>query len=411
MSRLVYSYLSKMIEWRVIVSLLILVNVTIPIQSRIIQNPDTASMHREIRQVFNDLNMTALGIAVTSDDSIIYTKSFGYKIPPIGNNVGVPLKDDDLFKVASLSKTFIATVIVKYIEEGKLKPSDDAQNYLRFPLRNPAYPDSLITIHQLLTHTSSINDNLSWWNIEVINPNANSEYYKCYSSTAPGAAYKYCNMNYLLLAAVIEGISGKRFDSEVDRIIMSPYNLYGGFNVCLLDTTKFVQLYYIDDNTGEKVLDREAYKPYKYQLVDHYELGKSLGLAYPPSGMKISPKDMARYMLMHAHNGVTKGHRVLKTIASQAMRKNYVGSNNYGWSFRKYNDLIFQKVLDGQTGGIHGCKTCMIFEPNNGHGFVIFAAGAETAFIDGYGDIHKPLIKILHKYLLIDDTDVVRPQQ
>ncbi len=368
----------------------------------VIQHPDTAAMNREIRKVFEARKMSGMGIAVTSGDSVIYSKSFGYRILPSGDNPGEKLEDDDLFKIASVSKTYIATVIMRYLDEGKLTLDSDAQKFLRFPLRNPAYPDKKITIKQLLNHTSGINDNLSWWNIEVINPNVTEEYYKCYSPTAPGEAYKYCNMNYLLLAAVIEGISGKRFDEEVDRIIMRPLKIHGSFRVSHLDTTKFVYLYYKDDKTGEVKLGHDTYKPYKH-LVERYELGKSLGLAYPPSGMKITPKDMARYMMMHCNYGELDGERVISRASEQLMQQNYVGKSNYGLSYRQYPDLVPGKVLHGQTGGSHGVKTCMIFEPESRYGFVIFSAGPETDFIDGYGDIHKPLIKILHKYLLTDN--------
>ncbi len=44
----------------------------------------------------------------------------------------------------------------------------------------------------------------------------------------------------------------------------------------------------------------------------------------------------------------------------------------------------------------------MIFDPEKKIGFVVLSAGATSAEIDGYGDIHKPLIKALYKYLFAD---------
>lgn len=360
---------------------------------------DTAVMEGEITRLFDRMQMSGLGIAVTKGDSIIYQKSFGYKTPPAEGRSGVALENDDIFKIASVSKTFVATVIMRLVEEKRLKLSDDAGKYLKFPLRNPAFPDKKITVLQLLDHTSGINDNHSWWSLDLINPEVDSVYYKCYSPTAPGEQYKYCNMNYTLLGAVIEGVTGQRFDSQIDEIIMRPLGLEGGFNAYNLDRNKFVTLPYRDENTGEIKDDNDVYKVYSH-LQDRYELGKSIGLMYPASGMKITTGSLAKYMMMHSNFGTLDGVKVISKSSEKKMQKNYVGKYNYGLSYRQYRDLVPGKVLHGQTGGGHGVKTCMIFEPKDDFGFVIFAAGSNTKYIDGYGDIHKPLIQILYKYLI-----------
>ena len=62
--------------------------------------------------------------------------------------------------------------------------------------------------------------------------------------------YKYCNYNYLLLGAVIEGRTGNRFDTEIDSRIMKPLDIQGGFNCNLLDSTKFVRLYRYNKESG-----------------------------------------------------------------------------------------------------------------------------------------------------------------
>lgn len=59
-----------------------------------------------------------------------------------------------------------------------------------------------------------------WWSLDIINPIISDNYAKCFSETKPGMEYKYCNYNYLLLGAVIEGATGNRFDTEIDSRIM-----------------------------------------------------------------------------------------------------------------------------------------------------------------------------------------------
>lgn len=381
-----------------LIILVVMIASIVPLRAVTPQRLD--ALNKAVEKIFHDKEMTALGIAVTHGDSIIYRQSIGYRVRPMDNFPGEPLADDDLFRIASVSKTFIATAILRLQEENKLNINDDAQRYLNYPLRNPKYPKVPITIKDLLTHTSSLNDSRSYWNLDILNPETDREYFKCYSPTRPGRDYKYCNLNYVLLAAVIEGATGRRFDSEIDRIIMRPLNIHGNFNTNLLDSTKFVRLYYRDEKDGTTLIDNvENYFPYKHQIMDNYKLGKSLGLEYPAAGMKITVDDLAKYMMMHCHNGTQGDSTVISPASEALMRKNYVGKNNYGLSYRQYRQLLSGKLLHGQTGGNPGAKTCMIFDPISDIGFVILTSGAKTDYIDGYGDIHAPLIRMLYAHL------------
>lgn len=358
-----------------------------------------AEMESKIDSIFHSLDMTGLGIAVVKNDSIIYQKSFGYRVLPQNGKEGELLENDDIFRIASISKTFIATAILQLMEQGKLSLDDDAQEYLNFPLRNPKYPDSPITIKMLLTHTSSINDSRSWWSIDKINPQIDSSYVKCYSPTIPGEKYKYCNMNYTILGAVIEGATKNRFYEYIANNILEPLDIYGGFNCNQLDSTKFVKQYRYNEDLHTYKEDNETYRPYPQVLGKNYKLGKSLGLAYPASGMKISTGNLARYMMMHINYGELNGVRIINENSERLMQDNYVGKNNYGLSYRQYKGFSKEKLFYGQTGGGNGLKGAMIFEPIDKIGFVILCSGSRSKYIDGYVDIHKPLINILYSHL------------
>ena len=237
---------------------------------------DPSGLDREIAAVFENLKMTGLGIAVVKGDSIVCQKSLGYRVIPDSNNKGDLLQNDDLFSIASVSKTFIATTILRLVEERKCGLNDDAQKYLNFNLRNPAFPSTPITLKQLLTHTSGLNDDYGWWNIDYINPEIDKDYYKRYSDYRPGTHYQYCNLNYTILGAVIENITKERFDKVVDKYIMAPLGLKGGFNQNVLDSTKFVNLYTRDKDTGEIGLNNYTYKRYSILNPENYILGKNL---------------------------------------------------------------------------------------------------------------------------------------
>lgn len=350
----------------------------------------------EIEKIFNDRKMTAMTIAVVSDDSIIYIKSLGDRVLGDGTHKADPVRDDDMYCLASVSKTFIATAIMRLVDDRKLKLNDPAEKYLKFKLRNPNSPDSPITIKQLLTHTSGLQDLDSKWNPDSVNPAISRNYSRFYLRDN---RYKYCNLNYSLLGRIIEGATSRPLDTVIDSLIMKPLDIEGGFNTILLDKDRIVTPYY-HGTDGKMLINDYVIKRYPMLLPGRYELQKSDYLTFAPSGMKISAGDLAKFMMMHINYGKLGNQRIIKAKSERDMQRNYVGSDNYGLSFRQYDDLIEGRTLHGQTGGISGMKTCMIFDPDNRTGYVILTAGADSKYIDGYGDIHRPLIKMLHKHLI-----------
>lgn len=368
--------------------------------SNISYGQERMSLEQEIEKVFRDHNMTAMSIAVVSDDSVIYCKSMGYRVLPDVRQSGDHIDENDMYCLASVSKTFLATTIMNLVDNRKLKLDDDAGKYLDFYLRNPKFPAIPITVRQLLTHTSGINDSYSWWCMDSINPEKTPNYFKCYSDTR---GYNYCNLNYTLLGAIIEGVTQRPLDTVIDSLIMKPLDIEGGFNTILLEDTRIVRPYYREN--GNLKINDYVIKRYNALLPEHYKLQHSLNIVYPPAGMKISASDLARFMMMHMNYGILNDKRIISKRSELEMQRNYVGENNYGLSFRSYTDIIPGTTFFGQTGGIPGVKTCMIFDPTSRTGYVIVTAGADTDFIDGYGDIHKPLIK--HLYVnLVENTKI-----
>lgn len=363
---------------------------------------DESRLEGEIMELYRQQDLTGLSIAVVKGDSIIYERAFGYReIPGKNSRKGEQLASDDIFKIASVSKTFVATAIMKLQEQGVLSLKDDAQKYLDFPLRNPHHPDVPITIEQLIVHTSSVNDRCGYTDLDSINPAVNKDYKRCYFYGVPDKYYNYSNMNYTLLGAVIEGAAGERFDDVIDRLICQPLGLNAGYNVERLDSTKFVNLYYyLPKYPKTRFVNQVAYKDYPDELGKNYQLGKSVALEVPAGGMKISAPDLAKFMIMHMQSGEYEGKRIISKKSEKLMRKNYVGKYNYGLSFRRYDFLGKDNIMYGQTGGASGIKSAMIFNPDKRYGFVILSTGNTTTEPDGFEEIHMPLIKILNKHLI-----------
>lgn len=347
-----------------------------------------------IDSVFKVYDIPALSVVVTKDGEIIYENNKGYReLPTNNNNSGEPLKSGDLFRIASISKTFTATVVMKLIEEGKLALEDDAQIYLPYELRNPQFPDIPITIDMFLTHTSSITDSMGYKKVGLIDPKINTEYKKSYSGYKPGTHYQYSNLGYNILGSVIEGATGKRFDEVADEYIIKPLSLNASFNPNKLDANKFVNLYYYNTKKNIFTESKDAYNPHTKEM-DDYILGVTTSILSPCGGMKISSRDLAKYMNMHINNGDLDGKQIISSESEHLLRTDYQYLKNYyGHSLMPFYKIWPGKILYGHDGGAYGMNSLMVFESETKLGFVIMTSGNNLTDKKATEEIHKPIIK------------------
>lgn len=133
---------------------------------------------------------------------------------------GMPATDTTQYRIGSLTKTFTSALIMQLAAEDKLQLTDSLYQYL------PGYTHKNITLQQLLTHTSGIpsytNDAASLTGIldssytitEMLDRYANDSL-----EFAPGSQFHYSNTGYLVLAAVIEKVTGQSFASSLQTRI------------------------------------------------------------------------------------------------------------------------------------------------------------------------------------------------
>jgi len=336
-----------------------------------------------IAAIMKELDAAGVSVAVVKHNKIIYTHSFGYK--DIESNA--PLTDQNIFRIASISKSFSATGIMQLVAAGKLSLSDDFSNLIGFKVRNPKYPNTVITLKMIMSHTSSLNDSQGYFSLDGINPDKNPNAAKCYNDYEPGKGFQYCNLNYNLVGTVIERVSGERFDQYIKHHILDPLGLYGGYCVDSLDKSRFATLYEYDAKTRKLTADPGAYNP-RSEEIKNYVMGYSTPIFSPTGGMKISATDLARYMMMHMNYGKANGVRIIKKRLSKLMQtKVSDNEGGYGLALRASHDLIPGEAMMGHTGVAYGLYSAMFFEPKKKFGFVVICNGCNPTFMPGSEDI------------------------
>ena len=346
----------------------------------------------DIQTIMKRLDVVGLSVAVVKKGEIIYTHSFGLK----NIETKAPLSDTDIFRIASISKSFSATSIMQLIEAGKLSLDADFSDLVGFKIRNPKFPDKAITLRMILSHTSSINDSQGYFTLDAINPVKNLDWQKCYSDVAPGTDYRYCNLNYNMIGTVIEKYSGQRFDNYVKNHIINPLGLYAGYNVDSLDVMRFATLHEYNTSTKKLSPSPLAYAP-RREEIKNYVMGYSTPIFSPTGGMKISATDLAKYMTMHMNYGKYKVTRIMSKKSARLMQTKISENEGYGMAIANREDVIPGKLMTGHTGSAYGLYSAMFFNPKEKFGIVVITNGCNPSSTNGLNDVLRAGVNSLYE--------------
>lgn len=350
-----------------------------------------------IRKIMEEAPVTGLSVAVVKNNRIIYTHAFGVK----ERETNTPLTTDCLFRIASISKSFSATSIMQLVENKKISLDDDVSDLMGFNVRNPKFPETVITLRLLLSHLSSINDRQGYFTLDAINPAKNPDWAKCYNEYEPGKGYQYCNLNFNMVGTIIEKYSGERFDQYIKHHILDPLGLYGGYCVDSLDKSRFASIYEYNGDSARFFLSPGAYNPRSAEIAA-YTMGYSTPVFSPTGGMKISAPDLARYMMMHMNMGKNKGKRIISKKSARAMQTAYSDKEGYGFAIMNSDKLIPGKHMTGHTGSAYGLYSAMFFNPKEKFGIVVISNGCDIKYSEGFNTVIRKVVNVLYETLVIE---------
>ena len=218
-----------MIKIRMLVAAITLALLMLSGGCRALSTPGTGSSSAQALQSALDrwrskADVTATVLGVSNSDGIWLGAS---GTPERGGTVGITT--NARFRIASITKVFVAVIVLQLVEERRLGLDDVVRHYL---------PDSefgSVTIRQLLNHTSGIPDysmsddfnagllkhrERRWTAAELLALVKDME-----PNFAPGTDYAYSNTDYIVLGEVIMKVSGRTWAEEVRRRILDPLNL------------------------------------------------------------------------------------------------------------------------------------------------------------------------------------------
>ncbi|MFC7990265.1 serine hydrolase domain-containing protein [Streptomyces pilosus] len=133
----------------------------------------------------------------------------------------------DHFRAGSITKTFLATVVLQLAEEGRLSLSDSVERHLPGLVRGAGNDGRALTLRSLLTHTSGLHDFATDTRGTVAVTPLQAVRIALTHPPAASGRFAYSNTNYVLLGLVVEQVTGRSYADETERRVLTPLGLTG----------------------------------------------------------------------------------------------------------------------------------------------------------------------------------------
>jgi CubicO group peptidase (beta-lactamase class C family) len=301
-------------------------------------------------------------VLVASGRTILLDKGYGWrdaarKLPNDGQT---------RFQIASTTKTFTSTMILRLAAAGELSLSNKLSKW--FP--ELPFADS-VTIEQMLTHTSGI------WDFTRGEPIAKTDEQKMIAiirthplDFPPGSSWRYSNSNYVLLGFIIGKMMGQPYFEAVRRTIFEPFHMAcSGFD--------FANCPDADKAIGYRTLDDSTAIP---DEVTDSSVPAAAGSIYS------TVEDLYRW-----HRSLEDGELLPMAWQDRAYEKYHGNGYGFGWSI----DSMAGKRVVSHSGSIPGFGSDFERVPEDDICVVVLSNKAGSTF--DVQDISRSLLTILYK--------------
>ena len=321
---------------------------------------------------------------------------------------GRTVTPDDPARVASVSKLVVAIGVMKLVEGGKLDLDSDVSRWLGWSLRNPAFPDRPITLRQLMSHTSSVRDHDDQYAIalggsvraEMANPKSWD------LGHGPGDAFfTYSNMNFPIVASIVEKVTDERFDRWMRASVLDPMRIDACYNWPTCGDGAVARAVELDSPDGKPVKDDlHGKRPECPVYVEDgapcdlalWKLGENGALFAPQGGLRTSVRGLARVGRMLLNGGTLDGVRIISESSVNELFApvwRYNGSNGdtdhgfyctYGLATQTIptavtgckDDPAGDRVIrQGHAGDAYGLRSGLWLDRARGTGVAFFVTG------------------------------------
>jgi CubicO group peptidase (beta-lactamase class C family) len=312
------------------------------------------------------------------ENGTIWKRNYG--LANIDLNLAV--EDSTIFRIASISKTIVATAIMQFWEADSFDLDDNINNYLDgFQIINPYRPNDTITIRMLMTHTSTIRDNwpvlhslvccgdspitLDSFLVNYLTPGGsyydpNNNFYNALT----GSEWQYSNVAVSILALMVEKFAGLSFAQYCYKNIFEPLEMFKTYwFLDGLDTTSIAT-------------------PYLWQGNQYFSYCHHGRPSYPSGQLRTTKIELEHLLSMYMNWGKYNETAILDSSTVDLMLSDHLGNPTPEGTKQ---GLIWYQLSDpegrcfwGHAGLTEGYRSGMFFMQDEDWGTIMFMNSAPT---------------------------------
>lgn len=280
-----------------------------------------------VRARLAEAHVPGVSLGIVYEGQLLRTAGYGWA------NIDAqrPMQADTLINIASVTKTITCTAVMQLCEQGRFALDDDINRYLPFTVSHPSHANAVITIRNLLTHTSSIMDGpayiasyacgdpttplADWLRAYLVPGGATYDPQTNFGSWKPGAQWSYSNVAFGVLGLLVEVVSGMSYMDYCIQHIFTPLGMTSSrFLLAGMPAAAHATPYsYIEDGDVSVVPLRDpTWTPPPGQLA--LQVPHCLySFATPPDGLaRTSAAELSRFLLAYMHGGAFEGAQILR---------------------------------------------------------------------------------------------------
>jgi CubicO group peptidase (beta-lactamase class C family) len=308
---------------------------------------------------------------------------------------------DDPVRIASISKLAVGVAVMRLVDKGVLNLDRDVSAYLGWRLAHPQHPTARITLRLLLSHQSGLKDDAGYFiplDAKLADLLAKPEAWD--QEHAPGAYFRYANVNYPVVAAVMEAATGRRFDRIMTEEVFDPLSIPACYNWsgCKPGAARNAITLYRPD--GSVARDDWINEPGQCAYIaasdgrcdlDAYMPGQNGSAFAPQGGLRISAGGLARLgqMLLTGGDGLLTPVSFAELTRAQWRFDGANGDDDKGYftAFGLGVQRLEQpdgRVWIGHPGEAYGLRAGLWVDRSSGQGVVKISTGTAEDYPVGH---------------------------
>jgi CubicO group peptidase (beta-lactamase class C family) len=321
-----------------------------------------------VNQALKDWKVPGAAVAVVQGDKVILLKGYGYR----DLEKQLPVTQDTLFAIGSITKSFTVTTLGMEMDEGKVDWDKPVRDYLpAFKMYDPVLTEQMM-IRDLITHRSGLpRHDMVWYSSDFSREDIISRLRYLEPNKPLRSTFQYNNLMFMTAGYIAGLLNSKTWEDTIRERILSPLGMKGT-NFSLKDSQSSPD-FALPYRKGNDVKAEVKRMPFDEQCPDRCAIG-------PAGEINSSVADMSRYVLFHLNKGKLEGKALLSennAIQMQTPQMVLQGTPDYKEeSEASYGMGFFISQYRGHKrvehgGNLDGFSAELAFLPNDGIGVVV----------------------------------------